>query len=318
MKFLISVDTEADYQRSSSDPLTLENIPGLSRFQALCDSFGFTPTYFITHEVAVNKEAASMLRSWQEKGTAEIGAHLHPWTTPPKEEKDVDLRFPSDVSTQSLQAKLEVLTAAVTDATGVSPTSYRAGRWGFDNRQAEMLSSLGYIVDSSITPKISWKKTIGDTGGNGGPDFRFSSTHPYVVEGKGKNILELPMTVLFTGMYSSVRGILGKIFLSLPRSLFITKVLNKLFFRLRWFRVFDRSVFSDWDALYTAAKKNDLPYIQFMIHSSELSVGTSPYTKTPEALEHVYTHIEYIFTLLSKYNVESMSISSYAQSYKKI
>ncbi len=44
------------------------------------------------------------------------------------------------------------------------PTSYRAGRYGFDLTSAEILADLGYIVDSSVLPLHDYRRKKG-------PDF---------------------------------------------------------------------------------------------------------------------------------------------------
>ena len=82
MKFIITVDTEADNQWTRPSRETVDNIFFLFRFNELCKRFNLLPTYLITYEVACNTKAVSLLKSFQIEG-AEIGAHLHPWTTPP-------------------------------------------------------------------------------------------------------------------------------------------------------------------------------------------------------------------------------------------
>ena len=51
MYFIITVDTEADNQWADPVPKTTENIKFIPRFQALCDRFGFKPTYLCPYEM---------------------------------------------------------------------------------------------------------------------------------------------------------------------------------------------------------------------------------------------------------------------------
>ncbi len=251
MKFIITVDTEADNQWEKDSPITAKNISYLPRFQDLCKKYNFPPTYLVTYEVAQNKNIINQLKYWQDSKEAEIGAHLHPWTTPPIKNENNEHIYPHELKTEDLKKKLEVLTNAIQENFKKKPTSYRAGRWGFDYRQASMLNDLGYIVDCSITPKVNWKKSLGKGDGKGGPDFRNQSVKPYYFE---NGLLEVPMTILFTGIFNKEDGLLKEKFLYMDDGL-IKKIINRLFFRQKWLRVFPNSSEKDWKKIYKSAKK---------------------------------------------------------------
>ena len=308
MQLIITVDTEADHQRTGDDPVVLDNLAELPRFQAVCERYGFVPTYLITEPVAHHIETAAYLRDWQRAGVAEVGAHLHPWTSEPRDDGDVDMRFPSELSDEQLRAKLTRLTGQITEHIGVAPTSYRAGRWGYDSRQGKILADLGYVADCSITPKVSWKGMKGAANGNGGPDWRFEMVLPHKRDG----ILEVPMTILFTGLWK--RDIGAQWFSAMTEN-FVKRVINRLVFRQKWLRVFHNSTADDWQRLYTSAQKNNLPVLEFMIHSSELALGTSPYTKTQQQLDHVYTQLEALFGTMQRNGVTGVTLSDFAKLY---
>lgn len=299
MKFVVTIDTEADNQWKQG-VLSLENIKHLPRFQALCEKYSVRPTYLLSYEV-VNSSLIGDLKSWQDKNLAEIGAHLHPWTTPPYKESDYSKihTYPHELGDDQLFDKLTNLTNIITEKFGKSPISFRAGRWGFDKKVARYLKLLGYKIDCSVTPKVDWRSTFGDPKKNGGPDFRFDSIYPHEIEG----VMEVPMTILFTGIIKKENSKLGQVFLDLPDGL-LKKILNKLFFRQRWLRIFDSSSIKDWKLIYKSAVKNDLPVLEFMIHSSELMVGGSPYSKTKAQLENIYRQIENLFRYLKYREVE--------------
>jgi hypothetical protein len=81
--FLFVVDTEGDDEWTRPRLLpSLHNLHALPRFQALCERYGVRPTYVVTHSVATDAPGAALLRAIADAGRAEIGAHLHPWTTP--------------------------------------------------------------------------------------------------------------------------------------------------------------------------------------------------------------------------------------------
>lgn len=291
MKFIITVDTEADNQWKNPQEQTLENLRHLPRFQKLCEQYEFIPTYLVTYEVASDIAVAEMLKAWHTKGKAEVGAHLHPWTTPPfsQEDREGVQTFPNELDREALEQKISSLTKKITENIGVAPTSFRAGRWGFDARMVVLLHDLGYKVDSSVTPYVSWEGFKGKRDGKGGPDFRRAPAKPYMLsvddvckQGSG-GLLEIPMTVVRTQ-----------------------------FFRKHWCRIFPETTCADLQRVYKSAVRQKLPYLQFMIHSSELMVGGSPYTKTSEALEHATTTLEHFFSFLKKQRVEPTTLSAYA------
>lgn len=235
---------------------------------------------------------------------AEVGAHLHPWTNPPylKDETPMPLfhRFPCDLDDDSLEEKLKTLTQVITKSMGRSPLSYRAGRWGLDGRQLELLEKLGYTVDSSVTPKISWQDTMGDPSGIGGPDFRLAPNSLYhpdyanpAKKGKSK-ILEVPMSVLFVRRFLPKSKKMQRVFLSMPEGRF-KRVTNKALFGQTWLRIFNKTKPKDFVRILAAARRTKLPYLQFMTHSSELAIGTSPYVKSERALRHMFDMLEVMF-----------------------
>ena len=83
MQLMLTVDTEADNQWNVTAPLTTANLERIPRFQQLCDEFGFPPTYLCTYEVTTSDAFRTTLALFRSGGRAEIGAHLHPWSTPP-------------------------------------------------------------------------------------------------------------------------------------------------------------------------------------------------------------------------------------------
>jgi len=161
---LVSVDTEEDNWTPARESITTENIRELPQLNARFERLGVRPTYFVTHSVAVNEWASRIIAEISECDFAEIGAHLHPWNTPPLDETLVPrhtmlLNLPASLQ----RAKLECLTAQLQHCLGGRrPTSFRAGRWGFGTEAISALLDCGYSIDSSVTPYTSW--TLHDAG----------------------------------------------------------------------------------------------------------------------------------------------------------
>jgi hypothetical protein len=88
MELTISIDTEADNQWEHGRELTVENIKFVPRFQDLFNKYQFKPTYLVTSEICEDLFAPKIFGDYLSEEKAEIGAHLHSWTTPPFLEKD--------------------------------------------------------------------------------------------------------------------------------------------------------------------------------------------------------------------------------------
>jgi hypothetical protein len=152
---LVAIDTEGDNQwdARARRHQTFGNIYALGRLHDFFARHGVRPTYVITHPVATDARSAEVLRGLLAKGDTEIGAHHHAWETPPFSPDDVD-RHPYALSLPLSQfdAQLDSLTRAIKDATGVSPISYRSGRFGFSAAHVSSLERAGYLIDSSVAP----------------------------------------------------------------------------------------------------------------------------------------------------------------------
>ena len=284
MRIAVTVDTEADGQWEHGRPLATANVAAWPPFQDLCRRHDVRPTYLITSEIAEDPAAAAFLRPLVAAGDVEVGAHLHPWTTPPFADEpglrrnDREHAYPCHLEPELLLAKLETLSAQVARVSGALPTSYRAGRFGLDAVGARMLAGLGYEVDSSVTPFVSWADNPGRPGRGGGPDFRRHDARPFRVAATGDpSLVELPVTIMPT--YGATRRVpwlrdhwqarpvrLGR------RALHVLPRPQPL-----WLRPRPDYVLADLQALVLEAERTRLSCAVFMFHSSELLAGASPY-----------------------------------------
>ena len=83
VRIVVTVDTEADGQWDHGRSLSTGNVAAWPAFQELCRATACLPTWLITSEIADDPAAVAFLRPLALAGEAEVGAHLHPWTTPP-------------------------------------------------------------------------------------------------------------------------------------------------------------------------------------------------------------------------------------------
>jgi hypothetical protein len=323
MYFILTIDTEADNQWCHGCQLTTENVNYWAPFQELCEDYGIRPTYLITSEISSDPSAISFFRPIIKNSLAEVGAHLHPWTTPPFEDltglrfNDNVHAFPSDLNSKLLTAKLKVLSEQITSITGHPPTSFRAGRFGFNEECANALCGLGYIVDSSVVPQISFRKTIG-LKSEGGPDFCNKTAWPFSIKCENeKTLLEIPVTVVISSI------LLQRMPSLLPYHQLVEKVTRKLFglkciirqpLWLRpWPYMSPKWLLNVWDE----AERQGLPFGVMMFHSSELMPGASPFRPTKDSVDELIDLLRNFFHILRNKHVESVTLSEAAQIYKK-
>jgi len=294
--FMVGVDTEADDQWTleGRKRLSVENARALPRLQALCDAHGVRPSYLVTHEMATREPSRSILRDLSATGRCEIGAHLHPWSSPPYREEDLVGRYPSQLDDSQLQTQLAELTAAIESSIGVRPVSYRAGRHGFDGRSLGILEKLGYRVDTSVDPLFNETR-------KGGPSFAGAPVVPYWpdpadVRARGtSSVLEIPVS-------SATRPALPKAlergFTSLP-AIPWRGYLKRLGLRAVWLRP-SYSSSEDAKTLASALVARGVPTLNMLFHSSELVPLGSPYNRTEADVDRFFERLERVFEHIMK------------------
>jgi hypothetical protein len=192
-ELLIVVDTEEEFEWTrpfSRESVATRSIPAQARAHQIYDRLGIVPTYVVDYPVANDPEAVRFLRALSDAGKAEIGAHLHPWVTPPHVEP-VTARnsYHCNLPPELERAKLAALTAAIEQGFGVRPIAFKAGRYGYGPSTGKALAELGYCVDCSFVPHT-------DLSGDGGPDYRGVPDAPHWLD---NGLLEVPLTVGFLG-----------------------------------------------------------------------------------------------------------------------
>lgn len=307
MDFIVSVDTEADNQWEHGIPVSCDNVAYWEPFQRLCRAHDVVPTYLITSEIAESPSGTAMLAKWVDEGHAEVGAHLHPWTTPPFVDldglrfNDVQHVFASALPEDLLRAKLRTLTAQISENVGVRPRSYRAGRFGMNSTTSRVLVELGYLVDSSVTPLVSWSRDSGTSSMRGSPDFRHHTAAPFLIEGSGgSGLVELPVTVVLSSRLVRRHSLLTGPYLS--RSARVARrVLHGGIIRPEpvWLRPFPHARTADLRRAWRAAEEDGLSTAVMMLHSSELMPGASPYRPTRRTVTGLLAMLDEFFRFVA-------------------
>ena len=292
---LVGIDTEADDQwsargRQANEVRNAERLPAL---QALFDHYGVRPTYVVTWEMATRPESVAVLRDLGRSGRCEIGTHLHPWSSPPFRPEDLARHtYPHNLPPELLERQLTELTSVIESNLGVRPTTYRAGRNGFDGRTLPILERLGYTVDTSVDPLFNERR-------KGGMVFAGAPCAPYhpdygdVRRGGASRILEVPITSATLPLLPKP---LERLYARLPPIPY-RGALKKLGLRPVWLRP-SYSSLRDMTAFTDRLAARGAPCFNFIFHSSELLEGASPYN--PDAasvarflhdLEQVLAHL---------------------------
>jgi len=280
-RLTITIDTEEEGRWGGGYPRdgnTCANIRWLEKLQPLRDEFGLRATYLVTDPVANDAAAKDRLSGFVAAERSEIGAHLHPWCTPPYEEIDRSVTYAGNLPPALLRAKLAGLTETLERAFGVRPVSYRAGRWGISATTLQALQALGYSVDSSVVP-LHWEY------GNGGPSSLSAPATPYrpdpgdPLKPGTSRLLEVPASVVMTGPFGRAAGIIGRRLRPFPGLGRILDGLGRCWLRPSW---------GEPELLRRATRRcleEGHPVINVMFHSSELMPGASPYVRDGAGLE---------------------------------
>lgn len=289
--FLITIDTEGDNLWGVTDikeKIETKNAKYLFRFQELCEKYGFIPTYLTNYEMACDQAMIELGREGLRKGTLEIGSHEHAWNQPPyysllkspfRHGKPYLGEYPIDV----IKNKLESLTKTLEDTFGCAIVSHRGGRWCLDERIVGRLIDLGYIVDCTCTPGISWNDNPGWTIGGRGTDWSNYRNEAFYLHSDNGKLLEIPVSI------DVIRGH------------------NKL----SWLRPNGNNTTEMLMLIDECKDKNN--YLEFMIHSSELMPGGSPLMEKKWEINLLYESIEMIFKCISALGYKGIGLSDYAR-----
>ena len=289
--FIITIDNEEDNQWDCNAASTTENARYLQRFQELCNRYGFKPVYLTTYHMAKNPIFVKFAKQHLKTNSCEVGMHLHAWCSPPEyqlETKTNNRAYLIEYPYEIMEEKIRYLDKLLEDTFEQKIVSHRSGRWALNQQYIELLSKYGYLCDCSVTPGIDWSNHTGETG-YPGSNYRAMPKTPYVLS---KQLLEVPVSIrnlryFDLGSIHSMKGL-------------VREGYHLFHGKKTWIRPSNNSLYQMIklaEKIYS--EKTD--YLMFMIHSSELMPGGSPYYPTEESIEKLYVTLEELFNHLSKY-----------------
>jgi hypothetical protein len=196
VKLVVTIDVEEEglfSGRYESHNVSVKNVAELARLDPVFREWNIKPTLLLAHAVASDECHRDLLLRLKQQWKAEIGAHLHPWCTPPFQHLPHPEPVPSErIPRDLLQAKLESLLQSIRHL-GVTPTSFRMGRFNLGPRMFALLEPAGIRVDSSVAPMRRFHDR---------PDRLAAPTDPYFPDPEElrrpgcSRVLEVPITIL--------------------------------------------------------------------------------------------------------------------------
>lgn len=272
---VVSIATEEEFEWARGfDPSArgVRAVADLAIGHELFEDFAIKPVYLLTHPVATDNSAQAVLHEIAGGGNAEIGAHVHPWVTPPIEEPITSANsYPGNLPRTLEERKIRGLTEAIEKAFGDRPTCYLAGRYGFGPNTAETLATLGFETDMSSSPGF-------DFSADGGPDHSRASASPAWF-GPEQRLLEVPTTGGFIGwlrapaLYAfATRSLTRR--LRVPGILARARAVERLRLSPEGFEFGDlvrltRTLHSDGERIFN-----------FSVHSPSFGIGYTPYVQS--------------------------------------
>jgi len=312
---LVAIDTEGDnqWEVARRRQQTFDNIYALGHLHEFFVRHGVRPTYVVTYPVARDARSADVLRALVTGGGCEVGAHHHAWETPPFAPDDVE-RHPYALALplERFDAQLGSLTAAIRDAVGQPPVSYRSGRFGFSAAHVSSLERQGYLVESSVAPLFCEAH-------KGGPDFVGAPLAPYFLAYDNatspgtSNLLELPISAALSRRLPAV---LENWYGRAPWPYTTKRVLRLLrVAHVRWLR----PSYSSAEDMMTLARqivRRGAPMLNLLFHSSEAIVGGSPYNRTPSELDAFFERLGRFFAYATtELGAEPMTFGQFRQRF---
>lgn len=279
---LVVIDTEEEFDWSapfSRRSTAVEAMREAPRAQDLFDELGIRATWVADYPVTTQPAGVEFLGALIESGRGTVGAHLHPWVSPPHEEEvNAPNSYPGNLPHELEEEKLRRLAEAMEQHLGQRPTIYKAGRYGFGPNTPEILERLGFEVD--LSPCAGF-----DLRADGGPDWSEFEPDPYRF-GPGKRLLGLPTTGGFVGWLSgsgprlhaaTQRGTLAR--LRAPGVLSRLGALERLMLSPEGYEL------SHLERLTRTLLARGTQVFSFSLHSPSLRPGCTPYVRSEADLQ---------------------------------
>ena len=313
-RLVVTIDTEEDnWGDPKSSLYQLENIYCLPDVQKIFDSFRVRPTYLVTYPVAVHQDSVKILQDFVRSGKCEIGAHCHPWNTPPLSDSGAEERngatmlctLPPDAQL----GKIKTLTDQIAASFGQAPVSFRAGRWGYGPTVGAHLAQLGYLVDTSVSPYIDWSSKCG-------PDFTqtpltaYSENLNQLFPGtKSVPLLEIPASIGYLQQnFSSANKVYNFIAQSPLQKLHLIGLLHKLKLLNRIWLSPETQTEQEMINFARILINKRFSFLNFTFHSPSLKIGLTPFVRNESDRLRFLERIKGFLSFISDQGIETVTL----------
>jgi hypothetical protein len=261
-------------------------IEKIGELQAVFSRHGIRPTYVIDYPVATSSASVDAIKALLDTGQCDIGAHLHPWVTPPfVEQVSGPNSFGCNLGPEIEADKIRALIDRIERSFGVTPRVFKAGRYGFGASTAAVLEDLGFHVDASVNPLM-------DFSSEAGPSFVKFDAWPFFF-GRCRPLLEIPCTLGYTGLArragSTIHPIASAPALRsarLPGLMARLRLLNKVMLSPEGSRL------DEMRALVETLCAHGLRTFSLTLHSPSIEPGCTPYVRTSADLQDFIARID--------------------------
>ncbi|MDN4504233.1 hypothetical protein QX776_17630 [Alteromonadaceae bacterium BrNp21-10] len=220
----------------------------------------------------------------------EFATHLHPWVSPPIEDELNQISnqhsYPGNLAKHIESEKLKMLTDKIAQLTNSNPITYLAGRYGIGPNTNEILHSLGYKIDISVSP-------FSDFSHQQGPDFSQFNNQTFVKD----NLTHWPHTTAIVSLLPLVTRYFNnnpQRFEHSQKSL-VLRIINKLL-RVKRQRLSPEG-FSLKEMQRLTLSQIALGQTDFILsfHSPSVKSGLTPYVKDKNQLQQFKSNtLEYV------------------------
>jgi hypothetical protein len=318
---VVTIDVEPDCSLSwhYSNPLAFKGVSlGIKeRLQPLFNKYEIIPTYLINNVVLEDNESVEVMSGLS--GIYELGTHLHPEFIEPQKsvlnyagaKGEANCCFySSDIE----YSKIENITNLFEKQFNYKPTSFRAGRFSAGNNTIKSLLKLGYKVDTSVTPHITWndltrEHPVSYVMSPEQPFWTGEDTFPMPSK-DDKNILEVPVSII-NEPTSYWREIL-KSRLGIKRQIESNK---PLWLRPKLSQLHEfKKIFSYFEQTYT---DQQIIVLNMMFHNVEILPSLSPYNKTQANCNEYLESLRSFFSFCNRNKIISTNLSSLHEKYTR-
>lgn len=277
-----SFDWAGPFRRDGHDVRALRALPNLIR---RLERRRLVPTCVVTWPVVRSAEGRAILGELVASRAVAIGAHLHPWVTPPFEERlGPETSYAGNLPPALEAAKLAALGERIGEAFGRAPRVYKAGRYGLGPATAATLDRLGYRIDLSGYP-------CRDFGADGGPDYRGMPDRPFRF-GPGRRLLELPMSCGYVGALAALPGLTRLVDRSALALLRLGGVLARTGLLERVTLTPEGFTVEEQQRLARALVVRGQKLLCLSLHSPSLAPGNTPYARDAAACAELVDRLE--------------------------